>query len=305
MRSKEKQIALARVLIALAWADGEISIDEMNFLKDFMFKFDFTGEEWAQVEMYLEEPIPSEERDALILDLFQKLGSHQDRREFLTFLEKLTQADGMVSEEEREFLAQFTSLLQQSPSAKVLLNQVRGLFRKTVFRPVQGSNRSEELHAFVNNRILFKLKRKMERERLTLEADPEKLAYATLFGGLLACVASVHASLNEKELNTLKDHLRQISDFGDEAVELILSVIQETTKQGLDRFRLNREFYEKSSVEQRLQLLDCLFDIAGSDKDLRHDEVEEVRAIAYSLKLSHKDFIQSKLKSIEKGRESK
>jgi uncharacterized tellurite resistance protein B-like protein len=82
-------------------------------------------------------------------------------------------------------------------------------------------------------------------------------------------------------------------------VELILSVIQKTAGLGLDRFRLTREFYEKSSPEQRLQLMDCLFDIAGSDTDLQHSEIEEVRSIAYALRLSHRQFIDAKLRYLE------
>jgi uncharacterized tellurite resistance protein B-like protein len=305
LSSKEKQISLIRVLIALAWADGQISHEEMNFLKDFMFKFDFTGEEWAQIEMYMEDPVTPEEAEALIQDFIQKIGPFEERQAVLSALEGLMQADGMTTSEEREFLSRFTGILQQTLSPAALLNGIRGLFRQTVFKPVHGSKRSEELHDFLNNRVLFKVRRKLEREKLSLETHPDQLAYATLFGGLLAHVASVHKAMGTKELAILKRHLQQIAGFDEEATELILSVIQETAARGLDRFRLTREFYEKSTDDQHLQLLDCLFDIAGSDIDLQHSEIEEVRTIAYGLKLSHREFIQAKLKYLEKMAGSK
>lgn len=294
-----------RVLIALAWADGEISIEELNFLKDFMFKFDFTGEEWAKIEMYMEDPITSDEAESLIQDFVEKISSSAERQMVLSALEALMHADGMTTPEEKELLERFTSILKQSSSGTALIGRIRGLFSQTVFKPVQGSKRSEELHDYLNNRILFKVRRKLEREKLRLEAHPDEIAYATLFGGLLAHVASVHKPMGEKEQAVLKGHLQHVAGFNEEAVELILSVIQEMADRGLDRFRLSREFYSKSTPEQRFQLVDCLFDIAGSDTELQHSEVEEVRTIAYALKLNHPEFIQAKLKHLEKAAESK
>ena len=301
---KEKHMSLARVLITLAWADGKISHEELNFLKDFIFKLDLTGEEWAQLEMYMEEPVTPEEAEALIQDFTQRVGGAEERRWVLSALEGLMGADGMTSPEEHAFLERFIGFLKQTGGATALLSRIQGLFKQTVFKPIQGSKRSEELHEFLNNRILFKVRRKMEREKLSIEAHPDELAYASLFGGLLGHVAAVHKALDERELAVLQGHLRKIGGFDDEAVALIHSVIQEAASRGLDRFRLTREFYTKSTKDQRLQLLDCLFDIAGSDTDLQHAEVEEVRAIAYGLKLSHREFIDAKLRHMEKVKES-
>ena len=267
---KEKHLSLARVLIALAWADGEISHEELNFLKDFIFKIDLSGKEWARIEMYMEDPIPAKEAESLISDFIQRIGSDEERKWVITSLEGLMNADGMTRPEEHKFLEDFLGILKQSGPAAPLLNRFRGLFRQTVLTSVKGSNRSEELDDFLNNRILFKVRRKMEREKLSLETHPEQLSYATLFGGLMAHVASVHQALGEAEWTVLKNHLRQLAHFDDESVELILSVTQEAAAKGLDRFRLTREFYKRSNRKQRLQLLDCLFDIAGSRRDGRH-----------------------------------
>lgn len=298
---KERDVALIRVLIALAWADGEISHEELNFLKEFMLKFDLTGEEWAKIEMYMEDPVTPEEAEALVRSFIEKIGPLEERQAILSGLEGMMRADGKATPEEREFLDRFTALLKLGLSASSLLKAVRGLFRQTVLRPVQGSKRSEELYDFLNNRILFKVRRKLEREKLSLEAHPDELAYAALFGGLLAHVASVHAELGEKERAVLKKHLQQICGFDKEAIELVHSVIQETAARGLDRFRLTREFYQRSAPQQRLELLDCLFDIAASDTDLQHSEIEEVRSIAVGLGLSHRQFIDAKQRFIGKN----
>ncbi|MFQ5579940.1 MAG: TerB family tellurite resistance protein [Nitrospiria bacterium] len=301
--SKEKQFSLVRMLIALAWADGEISNSELNFLKDFIFRFDLTGEEWARIEMYIEDPVPPEEAEALVKDFVLHLGGAGERKGVVAALEGIMAADGVTRPEEKDFLERCTAIFKKSGPASALMGRIGGLFRETVFKPAGASRRKEELHDFLNNRILFKVRRKLEREKLSLEGDLEKLAYASLFAGLLAHIASIDNGTSEVELTALARLLKEVADFDEEAVELILAVVQETAAKGLDRFRLTREFYEKSSIEQRRQLLDCLFEISGADDDLAHDEVEEVRAIAYGLKFSHKDFIDAKIKYLKASRE--
>ncbi len=290
------------MLIALAWADGEISNEELNFLKDFLFKFDLTGEEWAKIEMYMEDPIPPEEAEALVKDFVLHLGGGQERKEVISALEGIMSADGETRPEEQAFLKRCTAIFKESGPASALMGRIGGLFRETVFKPGATSQRKEELHDFLNNRILFKVRRKLEREKLSLEGDPGKLAYASLFAGLLSHIASIDDGTSEVELTVLKRQLKEVAGFDQEGVELILSVVRDSAAKGLDRFRLTREFYEKSNVEQRRQLLDCLFDMAGADDDLAHTEVEEVRAIAYGLKFSHKDFIDAKVRHLEAAR---
>lgn len=304
MFPKNNPLPLIRVLIALAWADGKISNSEMNFLKDFLFKFDFTGEDWAKIEMYIEEPVPPSEADALLKDFVENIGSRGQRDLALSTLRGLMEADGHTSPEEKDFLDRFVNILEESGPASSIMNAIKGLFQQTVFRSVQGSNRSEELYDFQNNKILFKVRRKLERKKLSIETHPDDLAYATLFGGLMACVASAHKKMDERELVVLRRHLHEIGNFDEEAVELILSVTQDAATQGIDRFRLTREFFQRTTRDQHLKLIDCLFDIAGSDMDLQHSEVEEVRSIAYGLKLSHRNFIDAKIRHLEKMKDS-
>jgi uncharacterized membrane protein YebE (DUF533 family) len=48
-------LTLGKVIIAAAWADGEVAHDEMNCLKDLLFRLPgLTGREWAMLEMYTE-----------------------------------------------------------------------------------------------------------------------------------------------------------------------------------------------------------------------------------------------------------
>ncbi len=300
----EKQFALIRVLIALAWADGEISNEETNFLKDFFFKFDFTGEDWAKIEMYLEDPIPPAEAESLVQDFVLQLGGAAEREEVIALLTGLMGADGIVSNEEAAFIQRCTEIFRETGPASAILGRLKGLFRETVLKPSSDSNRKDELDDFLNNRILFKVRRALEREKLSIEASPERLADASLFAGLLAHVAAAEGPISEAALSVLGLHLQKLTGFNDELMALIRSAVKESATKGLDPFRLTRTFYERNNLTQRRHLLACLFDVAGADGELGHVSHEAVREVAYGLKFSNRDFIDAKLKYREGAEQS-
>lgn len=298
----EKHFALIRVLIALAWADGEISNEETNFLKDFFYRFDFTGEDWAKIEMYLEDPIPPEEAENLVQDFVLRLSGPSEREEVITLLKGLMGADGIVTSEESAFIQRCSEIFRETGPASVLIGRLKGLFRETVLKPSTSANRADELDDFLNNRILFKVRRALEREKLMLEADPNQLANATLFSGLLAHVAAAENTISEDALAVLRKQLQALTSFDNKTITLIVSVVHESAKSGLDIFRLTRTYYAKHSPAERQHLLDCLFDVAGASGELSHASLEAVREIAYSLKFANRDFIDAKLKYRQRTR---
>jgi hypothetical protein len=68
-------LALAKVIIAAAWADGQVTLEETNSLKDLLFRLPrssrkhgrrISAREWAALEIYMESPIDGTERDRLV-----------------------------------------------------------------------------------------------------------------------------------------------------------------------------------------------------------------------------------------------
>jgi uncharacterized tellurite resistance protein B-like protein len=59
---------------------------------------------------------------------------------------------------------------------------------------------------------------------------------------------------------------------------------------------LAREFAAACTRRQRAEFLDVLFAVAAADGEASFEEIEEIRALARALKLSHRQFIQAKLK---------
>jgi hypothetical protein len=82
MSSENLIVSLAKVLIAAAWADGELNNEEVNIMKDLLYQLPtgsasgnsfYTAREWSEIEMYLDSPVPPEERARLIAELQAEL----------------------------------------------------------------------------------------------------------------------------------------------------------------------------------------------------------------------------------------
>jgi len=62
-------LSLAKVMIAAAWADGVISNEEINCLKDLLFHMKgMTAQDWAVIDIYVESPVEAAERQRLWLN---------------------------------------------------------------------------------------------------------------------------------------------------------------------------------------------------------------------------------------------
>jgi uncharacterized tellurite resistance protein B-like protein len=59
---------------------------------------------------------------------------------------------------------------------------------------------------------------------------------------------------------------------------------------------LARDFFDVNTAEERLRFLDVLFNVAVADGEVSMEEIEEIRLISKSLKMSHEEFIAAKIK---------
>src|SRR5262245_21220992 len=114
-------LALARVIVAAAWADGELHREEIDSLKDLLFHLPHVGPargvelpaaDWARLEMYIQSPVDAAERQRLIADLQAAVRTPADRELALAALDNLVQADGVVLDAEREVLQEIRAALQ-------------------------------------------------------------------------------------------------------------------------------------------------------------------------------------------------
>ena len=55
---------LAKLMIAVSWADGKIDNSEVNALKELLFSLpELDAKEWAELEIYMDSPVVESERE--------------------------------------------------------------------------------------------------------------------------------------------------------------------------------------------------------------------------------------------------
>ncbi len=294
MPQETKNLAFLKALAAIAWADGHLSNDELNYLKHLALKFNLSDKTWVKLEPYLDDPISLEEGEKLIKDFLSRINTPREKKELLDSLEEMIHADQQVTPEELEFLENFSQIIRNTSALGILQGKLKGLFGKTLFKPA--ASLDNELSEYIHNKLLYKLRRRVAEAKLESELPLERLNYLTLFGGLLGRVAYADDAISAEELQQIRTHLNSSEQFIPQELDILVTMIEEQTLKGLDHFRLTAEFFKVSDRKQRLSLLDCLFSLAAADHKVLHQEVEDIRLIAYGLGLSHKDFIEAKLK---------
>ncbi|MCK4966997.1 TerB family tellurite resistance protein, partial [bacterium] len=72
-------------------------------------------------------------------------------------------------------------------------------------------------------------------------------------------------------------------------------IVHRRVMEGFDYHHLTSSFFEQTTPEERKHFIKCLFLMANASEKTSNEEIEEIRSIAKSLKISHSDFIDAKL----------
>jgi len=298
MPDTEFIVALARLVIAAAWADSELSNDEINALKDLLFNLDqVTGEQWAELELYMDSAASAEQTQQLLQDVLSRVKSEQDKHFVLDTLEKLVAADGVVTAQEQELLEKVKDAVSTVDTG--LLAKLSGLLRRTVTTRADtcraATQRQAELDDFIKNTIYHELKSRIQKGQAGIDLSDEELRKLCLAAGLLSRIAAVDKEISDSEKQAISRVLIERWHLSAPQAELIAEISCHRTLKGLDYFRLARGFFECTTFDERRDFLKCLFQIANACGKTSYDEIEQIRKIAGSLKLSHRDFIDAKL----------
>ena len=301
---KETTMALAKVLIAAAWADGLPSHDEVNSLKDILFSLpDMTADDYANLEIYLDSPISEEESARLIEDLRKNLTNSKERSYAISMLEKLISADGEETEQERAFLEEVTTELESGGFGimKSLSGMLGGAMKRRSKAVENKPNRELQIDDFKKNKIFYTLNREIPESGLDFNDIPEdKLRKLSLASGLMARVAYVDEKVEPAEQAGIRNSLEKVWGLTSKESDFVAQVALSEYARGMDNYRLSRQFFENTTEDERVKFLDVLFAVAASDGEISYDETEEIRKIASALKLTHKQFIDAKLRALGK-----
>ncbi|MCH7914513.1 MAG: TerB family tellurite resistance protein [Deltaproteobacteria bacterium] len=294
------QVEFLKVLACVAWADEEVTNAELNFIKQFVRRFDLSGDEWMQVELYLSERVDAEEMKQVTRRFFSRVHRSKERRMLVDAVENLLRADESLTDTEQEWLRDLQEVVSGAKKTVFFLDGLKSLLR------IGGENqkgtdegRDADLHDFIHNRVLFKLRRRLGSERLEECGTPAKLKKLTLSAALLGRVGYVDNEFLPQEEAFMKKVLSETWGASPPVAEVITEIAIETVRHGVDLHRLVKEVKETMSKPEKKNLLEGIFALAMAEGRMSNEEVEEIRKIAYMLDFSHKQFIDAKLKILK------
>jgi uncharacterized tellurite resistance protein B-like protein len=296
MPKEDLILTLAKVLVAAAWVDGELTHDEVNSMKDLLYHVpQLTTEQWASLQIYIEAPVDAAERERLVEDLRYAIASEEDRALALQTLEEMMSADGQVSEEEERVAADIRAAIE-SVDVGLLSRLVKGMTGRRSQVVAQAPNREDYLEDFIRNKVYYGIRRRLDLGEAELDLDEESLRRLSLAGGIMAQVAQANPDVSDAEVAVMVDALQSHWHLAPEQATFVAGVALSETANLLDPYRLAWQFAEVYGYPQRVEFLDVLFAVAAADGKATYQEIEQIREISQSLKVSHQEFIAAKLK---------
>jgi uncharacterized tellurite resistance protein B-like protein len=313
MSDRDVLLKLARVIIAVAWADGEISNEEINALKDLLFSmrqtgFDevmqFNAQEWARMEMYIETPVDAAERERLVVDLQNALSSPQQKQTALLALQNIVDADGFISESEREVVDEIRQAIESVQVGMLggLQQLVGGAMQRRTAAVADAPNREAYFDDFIKNKVFYSVSEKLRADGRELNIPESDLRKLSLVGGLMAKIAQMDREVTESEFNRMVEVITQNWHLGIEEATFVAEIAVSAVDVTYDTFRMMRELATSTSEAERRRVLVVLFAVGAADGDISFEETEEIRLIARGLDLTHKDFIDAKLEVLGERR---
>jgi len=287
--------ALGKVIIAAAWADGDVAPEEVNALKDLLWRLpEVHARQWDEFDIYLDAPVDDAERERLVADLRARMATTEQRDLALAKLDEMVRADGAVSERERAVVAEVRAALETA-EVGAWGSLSRLLIGRRSRAAAGAPSRERYLDDFVRNHVYYKLRQQLAARHIDWAVTDAELRRLGLAGGLLALVAQTSEGVTAEEQAAMVEVLQTAWGLTPESAGFVVQVALADGER-LDFYRLVREFAEVTTVEERQRFLDALFTVAAAYDRASFEETEQIRLIAQGLKLSHTEFIDAKMK---------
>lgn len=282
-------MALAKVIIAVAWADHVLEEEEIESLKDVVFHLNSTfdmggqlsGHEWAQLNRYMESPVDEEELEQLVINLQKAIQTADEKEMALNALDSVVTADGEVTEEEQAALEEIKASIEQAGTG---VGRMGWLIRKSLGR------RSKKARSTV------RLGDSIIGANGELDMPDGELRRLVLAAGLMARVAYVDREVLDEEQQLMEDVMQAYWKASPEASSFVAEVAISERAADVDPVRLVREFTEVYTSLERAKFLEVLFGVAKADGSISRAEDREIEVIARGLGLLNNDFVKAKSK---------
>ena len=120
-------------------------------------------------------------------------------------------------------------------------------------------------------------------------------------GALLLEMSHMDGSVDDEELEVINHALRQSYDLNSEEAAELLALAQAEHAEAIDSYQFTSLINAHYSMEQRIQLIEMLWQIAYADQSLHKYEEHLLRRISDLLYVSHSAFIAAKHRVLKQG----
>ncbi len=115
--------------------------------------------------------------------------------------------------------------------------------------------------------------------------EPDRAKYLAAFAYVLARVANADLDIDPTETAEMERSLAAISDLAESEIALAIEIAKSQARLlgGTENYVVIREYRKISTLEQRGQLLQCLYAVAAADGTISSVESSEIVGIAEEL----------------------
>lgn len=289
--------ALAKALIAIAWADGEIHREEEITLKEVLGLLPpMSAQEWAAIELYLVYPTSAVERAELITQAVTQIRSPADKAAALEAVDSMVYADGVATSAEIEVAQEVRSAFAE---VDVSLLATLGRTIGSVFQSRVG--RETRLELWRSNPVAYYLQEQPHQET---DADRPEIARAALVAGIMAQVVRIAPTDTSREQPVMVAALVRDWGLNQTQAEQIVTAALAVSHRDIDYHRISREVLARTEEAERVRLLDTLFTLTNTVDRVSQEEIDLIRVIATRLTLTQQQYITAKLKIAPEDRAS-
>jgi uncharacterized tellurite resistance protein B-like protein len=111
-------------------------------------------------------------------------------------------------------------------------------------------------------------------------------------------MASIDGEFSEAEKQRIISHLKDKYDLSDEHLDALLEAAAKELKGSIDLWQFTNLINRNYSTEEKLRIIETLWEIVYADGILDKHEDYLVHKLARLLRLSHKQLIDAKMKVI-------
>lgn len=273
--------SVGKVIIAIAWADGEIQHEELECLRSLIAALPGIPPEHVQsMESLLERPIEPTERD-IILDEFDRLITGKVERNFaLYWLDRIIDAKGTRDPQEMVIYDAIVNRFMQREHAAT---GASGDTSQPVPLSLGG-----DVRALDEIEIIFKEARAFLDQDLLSDLNLRRML---MIGALASRITLADFRIDEGEVEQLRDFIRRQTGLDKvHAVKLARLILVRDFESDSEVLTLCRELKKQSTLEERKQWVDQLVRISEQDGKIVDEEMNQIISIAAALEVEQKHF---------------